>query len=190
MNLVVGRITTHPRGFGFVVPDRPSRTSTGDIYVAGSNLNQAMHGDRVVARVERVTRQGRRRPDPAHPRTRRGDDRRPLRGRRLRRRVRRPVRSTADHGRADSARRAGRRQVRRHGRRPTSRAGRRPPADRSARSSRCLATSTSRRRHRNHHPQARHPRRAQRGGDRGSAQARSARFARRTSPGEPTSDPR
>src|SRR6476661_8749841 len=58
MNLVVGRITTHPRGFGFVVPDRPLEDAGGDIYVAGSNLNQAMHGDRVVARVERVTDKG------------------------------------------------------------------------------------------------------------------------------------
>jgi ribonuclease R len=58
MNLIVGRITTHPRGFGFVVPDRPVENVTGDIYIAGSNLNQAMHGDRVVARVERVTDRG------------------------------------------------------------------------------------------------------------------------------------
>ena len=58
MNLVVGRITTHPRGFGFVVPDRPVEDVAGDIYIAGSNLNQAMHGDRVVARIERVTDRG------------------------------------------------------------------------------------------------------------------------------------
>jgi ribonuclease R len=58
MNLVVGRVTTHPRGFGFVVPDRPSEDITGDLYIAGSNLNQAMHGDRVVARIERVTDRG------------------------------------------------------------------------------------------------------------------------------------
>jgi ribonuclease R len=58
MNLIVGRITTHPRGFGFVVPDRPLEDVTGDIYVAGSNLNQAMHGDRVVVRIERVTDRG------------------------------------------------------------------------------------------------------------------------------------
>jgi ribonuclease R len=58
MNLVVGRITTHPRGFGFVVPDRPIDEVEGDIYIAGSNLNQAMHGDRVVARVERITGKG------------------------------------------------------------------------------------------------------------------------------------
>jgi ribonuclease R len=58
MNLIVGRITTHPRGFGFVVPDRAANELKGDIYVAGSNLNQAMHGDRVVARIERVTDRG------------------------------------------------------------------------------------------------------------------------------------
>ncbi|MCA1559581.1 MAG: ribonuclease R [Acidobacteria bacterium] len=58
MNLIVGRITTHPRGFGFVVPDRPLEEVAGDIYIAGSNLNQAMHGDRVVARLERVTDKG------------------------------------------------------------------------------------------------------------------------------------
>ena len=58
MNLVVGRITTHPRGFGFVVPDRPLEDVDGDIYIAGSNLNQAMHGDRVVARVERISDKG------------------------------------------------------------------------------------------------------------------------------------
>ncbi len=58
MNLVVGRITTNPRGFGFVVPDRPLEEVEGDIFVAGSNLNQAMHGDRVVARIERVTDRG------------------------------------------------------------------------------------------------------------------------------------
>jgi ribonuclease R len=55
MNLVVGRMITHPRGFGFVVPDRPLEEVSGDVYIAGSNLNQAMHGDRVVARLERVT---------------------------------------------------------------------------------------------------------------------------------------
>ena len=58
MNLVVGKITTNPRGFGFVVPDRPLEEVAGDIYIAGSNLNQAMHGDRVVARIERVTDRG------------------------------------------------------------------------------------------------------------------------------------
>jgi len=54
MNLVIGKIVTNPRGFGFVVPDRPLEETKGDVFIAGSNLNQAMHGDRVVARIERV----------------------------------------------------------------------------------------------------------------------------------------
>jgi ribonuclease R len=58
MNLIVGRINTHPRGFGFVVPDRAVDELKGDLFIAGSNLNQAMHGDRVVARIERVTDRG------------------------------------------------------------------------------------------------------------------------------------
>ena len=52
MNLVVGRVATHPRGFGFVVPDRPLDDVKGDVFIAGANLNQAIHGDRVVARIE------------------------------------------------------------------------------------------------------------------------------------------
>jgi ribonuclease R len=55
MNLVVGKVVTHPRGFGFVVPDRPLEEVKGDLFIAGSNLNQAMHGDRVVARIERIS---------------------------------------------------------------------------------------------------------------------------------------
>ncbi len=51
MNLVVGRVSTHPRGFAFVEPESPGETP-GSIYIAGNNLNQAMHGDRVVVRVE------------------------------------------------------------------------------------------------------------------------------------------
>ena len=55
MNLVVGKVVTNPRGFGFVVADRPLEDVKGDLFIAGSNLNQAMHGDRVVARIERVS---------------------------------------------------------------------------------------------------------------------------------------
>ena len=58
MNLAVGNVTIHPRGFGFVVPDRPLEDVKGDIYIASTNLNQAMHGDRVVARIERITDKG------------------------------------------------------------------------------------------------------------------------------------
>jgi ribonuclease R len=59
MDLVVGRLSTNPGGFGFVIPDQ---TEPGeerrDIYVAAANLSEAMHGDRVVARVERQTERG------------------------------------------------------------------------------------------------------------------------------------
>ncbi len=59
MDVVVGRIVTHPRGFGFVAPDKPVAGLSGDLYISGSNLNQAMHGDRVVARIERIGTDGR-----------------------------------------------------------------------------------------------------------------------------------
>jgi len=58
MDLHVGRLQTHPAGYGFVLPERPL-DSGGDIYVAGSHLNDAMHGDRVVARIERIREGGR-----------------------------------------------------------------------------------------------------------------------------------
>jgi ribonuclease R len=59
MDLVVGRLSTNAGGFGFVVPDQsePGRDSK-DIYIAAANLSEAMHGDRVVARVERHTERG------------------------------------------------------------------------------------------------------------------------------------
>jgi ribonuclease R len=53
MNLVVGRVSTNPRGFAFVDPEAPDKDSPSGIFIAGNNLNQAMHGDRVVVRVER-----------------------------------------------------------------------------------------------------------------------------------------
>src|SRR3984893_19333345 len=57
MDLHVGRLQTHPGGYGFVMPERP--LDGGDIYVSGPHLKEAMHGCRVVARVERVKDGGR-----------------------------------------------------------------------------------------------------------------------------------
>jgi ribonuclease R len=54
MDLVVGRLETHPSGFGFVLPERATETPAADVYVAAANLKEAMHGDRVVVRVEHV----------------------------------------------------------------------------------------------------------------------------------------
>jgi ribonuclease R len=52
LDTVVGRLAMHPDGYGFVVPDAEPEARLGDVYVAPANLREAMHGDRVVARVE------------------------------------------------------------------------------------------------------------------------------------------
>ncbi len=58
MDLYVGRLQTHPAGYGFVSPERPLDAG-GDIYISGPHLNEAMHGDRVVVRIERIKEGGR-----------------------------------------------------------------------------------------------------------------------------------
>src|ERR1051326_3230577 len=58
MDLYVGRLQTHPGGYGFVTPERPLDNG-GDIYISGPHLNEAMHGDRVVVRLERIKDGGR-----------------------------------------------------------------------------------------------------------------------------------
>ena len=55
MNLIVGRIKTHPDGYGFVIPEAEGEE---DIFISPRNLKEAMHGDRVVARVESIRRKG------------------------------------------------------------------------------------------------------------------------------------
>src|SRR5437588_9323153 len=58
MDLYVGRLQTHPAGYGFVLPERPLETG-GDIYISPPHLSEAMHGDRVVVRIERIKDDGR-----------------------------------------------------------------------------------------------------------------------------------
>src|SRR5712691_856682 len=58
MDLYVGRLQTHPGGYGFVTPDR-ALDAGGDIYISPPHLNEAMHGDRVVVRIERIKDDGR-----------------------------------------------------------------------------------------------------------------------------------
>src|SRR5688500_16964714 len=58
MDVVVGRLQTNPGGFGFVVPEHTEPGERKDIFIAPPNLAEAMHGDRVVARVERQTEKG------------------------------------------------------------------------------------------------------------------------------------
>ena len=52
MDLVVGRLQTHAGGFGFVVPDKAGEAMP-DVYVSAGNIKEAMHGDRVLVRIER-----------------------------------------------------------------------------------------------------------------------------------------
>jgi ribonuclease R len=57
-DLVAGRLQVNPAGFGFVVPDDAKPGERNDIYIAAANLTEAMHGDRVLVRVERQTPRG------------------------------------------------------------------------------------------------------------------------------------
>ena len=59
MDLVVGRLEAHPAGYGFVTPERHGEDIKGDVFVAAPNLKEALHGDRVVVRVERHRADGR-----------------------------------------------------------------------------------------------------------------------------------
>ena len=52
MNLVVGRLSCSPAGHGFVVPENRGPDQP-NLYVAPANIREALHNDRVVARVER-----------------------------------------------------------------------------------------------------------------------------------------
>lgn len=47
MNLVVGRLEGHSRGYAFLIPDDPDKE---DIYISLENLHGAMHNDRVIVR--------------------------------------------------------------------------------------------------------------------------------------------
>jgi len=55
MNLIIGRIKTHPDGYGFVIPEADGQE---DIFISPRNLKEAMNGDRVVARIESVRKKG------------------------------------------------------------------------------------------------------------------------------------
>jgi len=48
MNLVVGRLQGHPKGFAFVISDLEDQA---DVYIPPADTNGAMHNDRVVARL-------------------------------------------------------------------------------------------------------------------------------------------
>ena len=56
LDLVAGRLHGNPAGFAFCVTDDPDDE---DVYVPANGVRPAMHGDRVLVRVERFRRRGR-----------------------------------------------------------------------------------------------------------------------------------
>lgn len=57
MSLIVGKLQRHMDGYGFVIPEK---TGEADIFISQRSLSGAMHGDRVVARIERIKEGARR----------------------------------------------------------------------------------------------------------------------------------
>ena len=57
-NLLSGRLVAHRDGYGFVVPESPRRDLDGDLFIPPNQLGDAMHGDRVIARIERRDTRG------------------------------------------------------------------------------------------------------------------------------------
>jgi ribonuclease R len=64
-NLVVGRLSMHRDGFGFVIPDASSLSTSlksrlaGDIFIPPHAIGNAMHGDRVLVDIAAVRADGR-----------------------------------------------------------------------------------------------------------------------------------
>jgi ribonuclease R len=50
----VGRLQMHRDGFGFLISDRPVEGITGDVFIPPDSVKIAMHGDRILVRIERV----------------------------------------------------------------------------------------------------------------------------------------
>ncbi len=64
-NMVVGRLSMHRDGFGFVIPDASSLNATlrsrlaGDIFIPPPAVGNAMHGDRVLVEIGTIRPDGR-----------------------------------------------------------------------------------------------------------------------------------
>ncbi len=50
---VKGRLVLHHDGYGFVVPDSPMPQLDGDVFIPPDAIEDAMHGDHVLARIRR-----------------------------------------------------------------------------------------------------------------------------------------
>ncbi len=54
-----GRLKVHRDGYAFLISDRPLTQIKGDIFIPRDSASQAMHGDRVVVRIQRIEDDGR-----------------------------------------------------------------------------------------------------------------------------------
>jgi ribonuclease R len=54
---IPGRLVLHHDGYGFVVPDVPIPNLDGDLFIPRDYVDDAMHGDHVVARIARLSGQ-------------------------------------------------------------------------------------------------------------------------------------
>ena len=52
-NLIEGRLIAHRDGYGFVVPAEAEPWMDGDLFIRRDAMGDAMHGDSVLARIER-----------------------------------------------------------------------------------------------------------------------------------------
>src|ERR1700730_10411117 len=52
-NQLTGRLVAHRDGYGFVVPDAPRKDLEGDLFIGRDTIGDAMHGDHVLASIER-----------------------------------------------------------------------------------------------------------------------------------------
>ena len=57
MNLITGKLHGHTNGFGFVIPDK--HHDTNDVFIHRKSMNEAMHQDHVLVRVESEKEPGR-----------------------------------------------------------------------------------------------------------------------------------
>jgi ribonuclease R len=51
---VKGRLVLHHDGYGFVVPDSPMPQLDGDVFIPRDGIQDAMHGDHVLAKIQRL----------------------------------------------------------------------------------------------------------------------------------------
>ncbi|MCP5116961.1 MAG: hypothetical protein GY953_39560, partial [bacterium] len=56
---ITGRLQAHRDGYAFVIPSQPLDQIQGDIFIPPDAVRNAMHGDRVMARIKKLNPDGR-----------------------------------------------------------------------------------------------------------------------------------